>query len=137
MQIKQLDHLNLDVKNLAESVAWYHRVFGFAAVESGVYQGHPWTIVRAGDAMLAMYERPEAGFPSRDWESRKELGINHFALRITDEHAWRQTIRREGIELVHGEEIHWPHSTSWYIVDPNGYDIEVVRWKQDTVRFAA
>lgn len=137
MQIKQLDHLNLDVKNLAESEAWYQRVFGFEAVERGVYQGHPWTIIRAGDAMLAMYERPDAGAPPRDWESRKELGINHFALRITDAYTWRQIIQKEGIELVHGEEIRWPHSTSWYIVDPNGYDIEVVSWKHDTVRFVA
>lgn len=137
MQVKHLDHLNLDVNSLDDSANWYARVFGFEEVEHGVYQGHPWKIVRAGDAMLAMYERPQALRPPSDWESRPHLGINHFALRIVDEAAWLTTIQRERIALVHGEAIHWPHSTSWYIFDPNGYEIEVVHWKQDAVRFAA
>ena len=137
MQIKHLDHLNLDVRDLDASTAWYGRVFGFEEVERGIYLGHPWKILRAGDAMLAIYERPEALPPPADWDQRPHLGINHFALRILDEAAWRDTLAREQIPLVHGEEIQWPHSTSWYIKDPDGYDIEVVLWKQDVVRFAA
>ena len=35
MTIKHLDHLNLTVNNLAESVAWYARVLGFELVEQG------------------------------------------------------------------------------------------------------
>jgi catechol 2,3-dioxygenase-like lactoylglutathione lyase family enzyme len=30
-----LDHLNLTVRNLEESIAWYGRVFGFKKVEGG------------------------------------------------------------------------------------------------------
>ena len=33
MTVTQLDHLNVTVENVAESVKWYGRVFGFERVE--------------------------------------------------------------------------------------------------------
>ena len=41
---------------------------------------------------------------------------------------------REGLEV---EEIVYPHSRSWYVYDPTGYEIEVVSWKGDRVAFEA
>ena len=35
MKVKQLDHLNLSVQDLDESIDWYRRVFGFSVVEEG------------------------------------------------------------------------------------------------------
>jgi catechol 2,3-dioxygenase-like lactoylglutathione lyase family enzyme len=37
--IRQLDHLNLTVSHLDETVAWYGRVFGFVLVERDVQDG--------------------------------------------------------------------------------------------------
>jgi catechol 2,3-dioxygenase-like lactoylglutathione lyase family enzyme len=131
MTVKHLDHLNMTVKNLAETSEWYHRVFGFEIVETGTWSGVPWAIIQSGDAMLCIYEHPELvpigdGAPSHH--------INHFGLRITDRDQWEETLKRESIPVHYGP-YRWPHSTAWYISDPTGYEIEVALWDNDRVTF--
>lgn len=46
-------------------------------------------------------------------------------------------IEREHIAVDHGGAYRWPHSTSWYIHDPDGYSIEVVRWDEGRIEFGA
>jgi catechol 2,3-dioxygenase-like lactoylglutathione lyase family enzyme len=137
MTVKHLDHLNLTVHDLEESADWYARMFGFDLVERGVdAEGRPWGVLRSGEAMLCIYERP--GFtlttPSVDAaEARHRL--NHFALRIEDDEAWRRTLATEKPELFYESPVRWPHSTAWYVADPTGYTIEVVAWESDRVAF--
>ncbi len=133
MQVKQLDHLNLSVGNLATSADWYRRVFGFERVEGGVTEGHPWAILRSGEALLCLYEHPERGAP--DPEVHGHHGLSHFGLRIEDRAAWEATVEREGLEVDYGGAFRWPHSTAWYVNDPTGHTIEVACWDDDTVRF--
>ena len=137
MQIRNLDHLNLTVRNFDEAAAWYERVFGFTVVERDTMDdGLPWGVLRAGDSMLCIYERPDHVFLDRfELRERKLHGMAHFALRIDDEPAWLETVEREGIEVLYDGAVKWPHSTSWYIKDPTGYEIEVVRW-HDAPAFA-
>ena len=138
MQIKQLDHLNLSVSDLEASRSWYQRIFGFELRESGIYESMPWHILQSGDAMLALYQQPESQLPSKGQRtSAAQLGINHFAVRITDRPAWEATVAEHDIEVDYGGAYRWPHSTSWYIRDPDGYSIEVVLWDDDRIRFAA
>ena len=139
MDIEGFDHLNLSVRSLEESAAWYGRVFRFALVEEGVWEGVRWGILRSGGgrgpAMLCLYEHPD--FRGADGEAlrdRRLHGIRHFGLRIGDEREWRATLSRERLEA---EEIRWPHSTSWYVSDPTGYDIEVALWKGGLVTFGS
>lgn len=137
MQVKHLDHLNLSVASYEETVEWYRRVFGFEVVEQGIYDKKPWGIIRAGEAMLCIYEDPGREILGGDGlRARRLHGLNHFALRITDLKAWEETMRRENILPAFGGEWKWPHSTSWYIEDPTGYQIEVAAWTDDTVRFS-
>jgi catechol 2,3-dioxygenase-like lactoylglutathione lyase family enzyme len=130
--IQQLDHLNLTVASFDETVAWYSRVLGFRLVERGVEAGRPWGVIRAGDAMLCIYERPDLQAPAADAFHR----VSHFALRITDVQAWRATVEQEQLELGHNSPVEWPASTAWYITDPNGYEIEIAAWRDNTIRFA-
>lgn len=135
MQVKHLDHLNLTVRNFAESADWYRRVFGFEIVERGIRQGTPWGILRAGEALLCIYENPNRiFFDAEELERRKFHGVNHFSLRINDETAWLVTVDKEKLELGYGGPVRYGHSTSWYVTDPTGYEIEVVRWDTDVVR---
>jgi len=125
MFVKQLDHLNLEVDNLDQSIDWYGRVFGFQVVESGRTHRR-FAILRAGDAMLCLYQG----------KTEKGSGLNHFAFRITDRHAWEEKMRSLNISVSYGDgEIRYPHSSSWYVKDPSGYEIEVVAWDNDEVRF--
>lgn len=59
----------------------------------------------------------------------------HFGLRITDADEWLETVDREGLEVLYGGEVAWPHSTSWYLTDPTGYEIEVALWDRDRIAF--
>jgi len=137
MDVVGLDHLNLTVRSFEESVAWYGRVFRFALVEEGIGEGIRWGILRSeggrGFAMLCVYERPE--YRPTDGEALRDLGlhgIRHFGLRVRDEREWRALLERERLEA---EEIRYPRSTSWYIHDPTGYDIEVSCWDRGLLSF--
>ncbi len=131
MKAVALDHLNMSVRDLAESLDWYGRVFGFEKVEDGVYDGAPWAIVRSEGALLCLYEHPERASPDGgDGLAEKGLlGVAHFGLRIDDRAAWEDTLHRENVEVQYGGPVRWPHSTSWYVSDPSGYEIEVALWK--------
>lgn len=138
MRVKQLDHLNLSVRNLEESVAWYARVFGFERVEGGTADGVAWAIIRSGEALLCLYEHPAWTLPANEERrERRQHGLNHFALRITDRAAWEATLEREQLEVAYGGEVSWPHSAAWYVSDPTGYEIEVALWDEDHVAFPA
>lgn len=133
--VKHLDHLNLTVESFDETVDWYRRVFDFELVQEEVTdRGVRWGVIRSGDAMLCIYERPNKE-PPRAYEDRAHT-IRHFGLRITDRAAWEETMEREKLELGYGgAAVRWPHSTAWYVEDPTGHEIEVALWDDDTVRF--
>lgn len=137
MTVQHIDHVNLTVRDLAESIGFYGRVFGFEVVERGVRpDGTPWAIARSGDALLCMYHRPELGAPGL-WQDRDRHGVNHFGLRIADRRAFEATLLREGIEVLFGGPERYPHSTSWYLLDPSGHEIEVACWDGDRISFGA
>ena len=128
-----LDHINMNVKNFSKSADFYFRIFGFEAVEGGVdAQGSPWCILKNGEHMLCIYEEPEAELPSED---AKFLRIYHFGIRVRDPEVWEAKVKNENLNLLYGGSIRYPHSTSWYIADPSGHEIEVSYWDKDNVTF--
>jgi len=136
MQVKNIDHLNLTVADFDATVSWYHRIFGFELVEENVQDGTRWGVIRQGDAMLCIYQFADCRLEDRFALRKMGLhGINHFGLRITDQDEWEKTIARENIEVLYDGPVRWPHSTSWYISDPTGWEIEVALWDEDTVTF--
>ena len=133
MQVRQLDHLNMSVANFEQTADWYRSVFGFEVVERGSYDGNPWGVLRAGDAMLCIYEKPGLKFEDADELSKRGLHrLAHFGLRITDRAQWLETLKRENLESFYWR---YPHSESWYVNDPTGWEIEVALWDADTVSF--
>ncbi len=135
MNVSNLDHLNLTVENLDQSIEWYHALFGFSIVEQGLRGETRWAIIRSGDAMLCIYERPELDTPNQD--SSTEHRINHFGLRIKNKQAFEKSVTDNGVVVEYGGAIRYPHSWSWYIADPSGHEIEVALWDNDQVTFAA
>lgn len=136
MTVKHLDHLNMSVRDLDETAAWYGRVFGFQLVERGTYKGAPWGVLRSGEAMLCVYQDP--GRESLDGDELRDkrlYGVNHFGLRITDRAAFEAIAEREHLEFSYPSPVRWPHSTAWYVLDPTGYEIEVACWDDDRVAF--
>ena len=137
MMVKHLDHLNMTVKNLDESVRWYDEIFGFKVVETGTRTDEiKWAIVRSGEALLCLYEHADRQSPP-DWQDPaiNALRINHFGLRIQDAAAWEEKISQHHLEIRYGGKIRFAHSTSWYLLDPTGHEIEVALWDGDEIRF--
>ena len=138
MTIKHLDHLNLTVSNLEESIAWYGAIFGFVVVERGTRDTGPWAIIRSGESTLCIYEDPSRRQPQRFGEGEhRRHAIYHMGFRITDRETWLKLVHDHELILEHGGEIRYPHSYSWYVSDPTGYSIEVVLWDEDRIHFDA
>lgn len=136
MKVRHLDHINMTVDDFVETVDWYGRVFGFELVEEAVTEGIRWGVIRSGEALLCIYEDPAREHLDRFELADKGLhGMAHFGLRITDADEWLETVDREGLEVLYGGEVAWPHSTSWYLTDPTGYEIEVALWDRDRIAF--
>lgn len=121
----KIDHLNMSVHDLNESLAWYHKVFGFEKREAGVGpSGTPWAITALGDVLLCLYQHPSR-LPA-DENDEKFLRLDHFGFRINDRRAWEKIVKEHDLKLLYGgEPILYPRSVSWYVVDPSGYEIEI------------
>jgi len=136
MTIKHLDHLNLTVADIDDTIAWYGAVFGFEVVQRGIRNEGPWAILKSGDAMLCVYQHAERTNPARfPHDDQHRHVIYHFGFRITDREAWLAKVDAHDIVLEYGGAVSYPHSTSWYLSDPTGYGIEVALWNDDVVRF--
>lgn len=135
--VQQLDHLNLTVKNLQESLGFYRELFAFEVAQVGEDEPYPWRIIKSGDAMLCLYEHPELPEGPHYPTPPTQQEMRHFALRIADGPSFFRLVKQLGVELAYGGPVRWPHSTSYYLSDPSGYQIEVVAWDEDTIRFDA
>lgn len=131
MTTLRLDHLNMRVRSFEDTAAWYHSVFDFQVVERGVVDGRPWGVLKAGDAMLCVYESPDMPQPRRE-----DRVLNHFAIAVNDREAWLARAKQLGLALGYGGEVRWDHSSAWYVRDPSGYEVEVAIW-DDRPRFSA
>lgn len=132
MLVKRLDHINISVSNIASSLKWYRKVFGFELVEEGEQNARKWAIIRSGDALICFSENPDRKILTGHEFHR----LNHFGFTITDEKKWESIINLEKLELLYGGEVViYPHSKAWYVSDPDGYEIEVALWENNSIKF--
>jgi len=131
----RLDHINLTVANLTDSIEWYGKIFGFELVESGATpQGVRWGIVAFNDSMICMTEYAER-VPADKVEEKSVHQIYHFGIRVSDIEKWQRTIQDHKIKLYYGGQIEYPSSKSWYVHDPSGHEIEVSYTAQSRLHF--
>lgn len=132
--IKNLDHLNMTVKNFDEARDWYKKIFDMQLVEVGIQNDRPWGILRGGDAMLCLYENPD--YVSPETEMTGHSGLNHFAFTIDDVEKWKRKILDHGLETYYDSPVQYSYSQSWYVKNPSGYMIEVASWNEGKPQFA-
>lgn len=134
MTIK-LDHINLTVANLTDSIEWYGKIFGFELVESGTTpQGVRWGIVAFNDSMICMTEYAGRIFAGKV-EDKSGHQIYHFGIRVSDIHKWQRIVKQHRLKLYYGGQIEYPSSKSWYVHDPSGHEIEVSHTTQERLQF--
>jgi len=113
-----IDHLNLEVKNLDESVKFYKDLLGFELRED---QPEENSKIIGNDAVkLCLYEVP--GFTKYE-----KNGYHHFGLHIKNFDDVLDKCKEMGLTVFYGGPLEWEHSTSIYIQDPNGYEIELTK----------
>jgi len=113
-----IDHLNLEVKDLDESFKFYKDLFGFELRED--QPGENSKIIGNDAVKLCLYEIP--GFTKYE-----KNGYHHFGLHIKNFDDVLVKCKEMGLKIYYGGPLEWEHSTSIYIQDPNGYEIELTK----------
>ena len=108
-----IDHVNLTVKNLAESVSFFKQLFGFELIKDQPDQASQ--IIGNDSIKLCLYEDPELDIGA---------GINHYGFHVENFAAVVKTCRALGVSMPYGT-VDWGRSKSVYIIDPSGYEIEL------------
>lgn len=130
--IAKLDHINFTVENFNETVKWYKNIFNFDLVESGFnLKGNKWGILKSGDTMLAITEYPNR----KSYIDDSYHKVYHFGLRLIDKSEWLKKLKAFRLETFYSSPVNYPNSTSWYVKDPTGHEIEVAIWNQNKVIF--
>ena len=113
-----IDHVNMKVKNLTQSIEFYKNLFGFKVKqeENPNKIDAPSKIIGNDYIKLCMYEVPEMS---------PEGGIAHFGFNVANFGETIAKCEELGVEILYGGIVDWEKSKSVYIVDPSGYEIEL------------
>lgn len=113
-----IDHVNMKVKNLDQSVKFYKNLFGFEVKqeENPNKIDAPSKIIGNNSIKLCMYEVPDMS---------PEGGIAHFGFNISNFNEIIKKCEELGVKILYGGTVDWEKSKSVYIVDPSGYEIEL------------
>ncbi len=149
MEIKELGHLVLYVRDLSASVRFYRDVLGWRPILGGA-EGE--TLPFPVAAFSAPYGRThhellliEVGDGAAALPRGPRLGLYHFGLKVGDsDDELREalgTLREHGVPLLGASDHTVTHSL--YIADPDGNEIELyidvpgVDWRSDPSLIAA
>ncbi len=114
-----IDHINMKVKNLEQSVKFYKELFGFEVKVEDNFPNKlkvPSKIIGNDSVILCLYEVPDMS---------PEGGITHFGFHIRNFQEVTDKCKELGIEILYGGEVTFDDSKSVYISDVNGYVVEL------------
>ena len=114
-----IDHINMKVKNLEQSVKFYKELFGFEVkVEDNSPNklNVPSKIIGNDSVILCLYEVPDMS---------PEGGITHFGFHVRNFEQVSNKCKELGVEILYGGEVTFDNSKSVYIKDVNGYVVEL------------
>ncbi|HMA46270.1 MAG TPA: VOC family protein [Frankiaceae bacterium] len=140
MQVKELGHLILYVRDVARSAAFYRDVLGWPQVvpepgAQGPARIAAFSASRTHHELLLI----EIGADAAAQPAGRRLGLYHFGLKVGDsDDELREAlarVRAAGVHVVGASDHHVTHSL--YITDPDGNEIELyvdvpsVDWRAD------
>ncbi|CAM3260795.1 VOC family protein [Stackebrandtia soli] len=144
MEIKELGHLVLYVKDIAASAHFYGEVLGWRRIApptGGESLGGAGIALFAADSGRTHHELLliEVGERAAPIPAGRRLGLYHFGLKIGDSddelREAVQRLREAGVPILGATDHHVSHSL--YIADPDGNEIELyvdvpgVDWRSD------
>ncbi len=126
IQVRQIDHVTLVVKDLERSRQFYVDLLGMQQVTRPGF-GFPGLWFQAGSTQIHLIgEHPESG-PARIFvpEECKISRTRHFAFEVDDALAAQQRLEELGIPLAAGPQQRPDGPTQIYITDPDGNLVEL------------
>lgn len=118
------DHLALTVTDIRASKEFYRKAFGFESVVDRRFDSVGQTacfIQIPGDSaqlQLNIYDVPKASHPED----------SHYSIRTDDIDALRA--RHEELGFKPTAMVDVPHQRCYFVIDPDGYQIEVIQPKK-------
>jgi catechol 2,3-dioxygenase-like lactoylglutathione lyase family enzyme len=112
-----IDHVSVLITDLAAARAFYVGVLGLSEIHKPKTFDFIALWFRLGDGQtlhLLQKPHPDARSP------------RHFALRVGDIHAAREHFRSHGVPMQETGPI--PHCDRFFVFDPDGNRIEIIRW---------
>lgn len=119
LNFKGIDHINLNVSNLNNSIEFYKKVFGFEIHEEGnsPMSGAPYAIIgKSNVGFLAIYESKNSLQNSR---------VNHLGFNIDNFEEAVNFLKAENVKIADYGVVDYPDSKSVYILDPDENEIEL------------
>lgn len=128
----RLEHLNLVVRDIPETLAFYQAAFPHWKVRGGEpssWYGVPRNWVHFGDEYNYLSFNDHGTGQNRDLTSNT-LGLSHFAFVITSVDSLVERLAKAGFDLDKmGAANHYRKNV--YYIDPNGYEVEFVEYLSD------
>ena len=123
----RLEHVNMTVKDVDTSIAFYQQLFDFKVRWRGTIQGEKGELKAAhvgnDEYYLALFEAEQGGGGKTDYRAK---GINHFAFVVDDIEKYRRRIEDAGFK-IHFERDYEPGKRI-YFFDSNDVEIELVEY---------
>jgi catechol 2,3-dioxygenase-like lactoylglutathione lyase family enzyme len=121
MDLRVMDHVAINVRDLARSADWYERVLGFRIIHKFT---RTW-MIGAGAIRLGLFHRPDAQTVD-DLDNR--VAITHIAF-LTDPkglEAAQIELKAAGVAFDPPDDSGIAHSL--FIKDPDGHELEITAY---------
>lgn len=135
MEVKELGHVVLYVRDLQQSRHFYGEILGFPELPGGPPGVAAFSTGRTHHEMLLI----EVGADAAPIPAGRRVGMYHIGLKVGDSdgelRAALEELQREGVEIVGATDHTVTHSL--YVKDPDGneielyVDVETADWRAD------
>ena len=126
-----LDHVAVSVSNLARSIEFYAKNFGFGCervIELPNRNGKV-ALLRTAGFDIEMFEfanvLPLPVYRQTPDTDLRTMGVKHFALRVNDASGAYDSLKRNGVEVVSDVTVGVRGVKRFFVRDPDGIGIEI------------
>jgi methylmalonyl-CoA/ethylmalonyl-CoA epimerase len=128
-------HVGISVPNVEESVAWYHKMFGFEVVlrmNQGADNGMIVTHIKRGNCYIELFQvagaKPLPDYRRDPSADLRVHGLAHFAFQVSDVVAATKELKAKGVEIAMGP-VDTPGVAFAFIRDNAGNTFELIQYK--------
>jgi catechol 2,3-dioxygenase-like lactoylglutathione lyase family enzyme len=116
MEVTQIDHVSVLITDVERSRRFYRDILGLKEIAKPKTFDFVALWFELGNQTLHLLLKPQPD----------SIGPRHFALRVKDVSAARETCRRHGIAIE--ETFLIPGADRFFVADPDRNRIEIIQW---------